>query len=233
MTSVDDIYDDDYYLNLPVDSGRIRTLSELIEFREADVVCEIGCAAGHFLAEVSPRIGSGIGLDTAAAAIAAARSISDREQLDNIRFEQIPAQEYAGVASNRATCDYVLLLDVSEHIEDADMLDIFIAAIDLLKPGGRLIIHTPNLTYWLEQLKDKGIMRQLDGHIAVRNESQYLDLLTRAGFDAPEIAGLPHYRQPMRAVDSLLMRLPLLGRLFRSRLFIVVRKTMAGQDGET
>ena len=125
--------------------------------------------------------------------------------------------------ANQSRFDYVLLLDVTEHVDDDLTLEILVAAKHLLKPGGKLIIHTPNLTYWLEQLKDRGVIQQLEGHVAVRNEAQYLELLSEAGFDAPVVTGLPHYRQPMRVVDTLLMRLPFLGRLFRSRLFIVVR----------
>ena len=60
MSAADDIYDDEYYRNLPVDSDRIRTLTDLIAFDKSDLVCEIGCAAGHFLAEIAPRIGSGV-----------------------------------------------------------------------------------------------------------------------------------------------------------------------------
>lgn len=229
----DSIYDDNYYLGLPVDSGRIRTLTERIAFRKSDVVCEIGCAAGHFLAEISPHIASGVGLDTSAAAIAAARSISDRGQLDNLRYEQISAQEFAAADANRARFDYVLLLDVTEHVDDNGTLEIFTAAKRLLKPGGQLIIHTPNLTYWLEMLKDRGVIKQLRGHIAVRDEAHYLGLLDTAGLHVLKVVGLPHYRQPMRAVDSLLMHLPILGRLFRSRLFIVVADTIARQGNES
>ena len=45
-------------------------------------------------------------------------------------------------------------------------------------------------------------------------------------YDAPlnsDVIGLAHYRQPLRSVDLLLRRIPLLGRLFRARLFIVAR----------
>ena len=103
------------------------------------------------------------------------------------------------------------------------MLGILAAAKRLLKPPGRLIVHTPNLDYWLERLKDRGVLPQLHGHIAVRNESGNVGLLEQAGLTVEAVTGLPHYRQPMRLVDWLLMRLPLLGRFFRSRLFIVAR----------
>ncbi len=223
-----EIYDDRYYLNLPVDSGRIKSLLKLLHFNGEDSVCEVGCAAGHFLAEISPIIKEGIGVDVSEPAIRAANSLKADRGLANIDFEEVSAGEFALRDGNAARFDYVLLLDVTEHIDDAVVADVFEAAKRLLKPGGMLVIHTPNLTYWIEQLKDKGVIEQLRGHIAVRNEKQYRDLIDHAGLGEPRVVGLPHYRQPLRLVDQLLMRVPYLGRLFRSRLFIEV----AAPDGQ-
>jgi len=131
---------------------------------------------------------------------------------------------------NAARFDVVLLLDVTEHIDDASVLEVLRAAKDLLKPDGTLFIHTPNLSYWLEQLKEKDVIPQLPGHIAVRDEDHYRRLIATAGFREPLVKGLPHYRQPLRTLDQLLLRIPLLGRLFRSRLFIVA--TLSGTRDE-
>jgi 2-polyprenyl-3-methyl-5-hydroxy-6-metoxy-1,4-benzoquinol methylase len=217
-----EIYDDRYYLNLPTDSGRIGSLLALLEFSDEDSVCEIGCAAGDFLAAISPVIQYGIGLDISEPAIRAANTLKDKHGLDNIEFEEISASDFALRDGNSARFDYVLLLDVTEHIDDATVASVLESARHLLKPSGSLVIHTPNLTYWIEKLKDKGIIKQLRGHIAVRNEDQYRTLIDEAGFGEPLVLGLPHYRQPFRFVDQLLSRVPLLGALFRSRLFIVV-----------
>ncbi len=221
MDSDQAIYDDDYYLNLPVDSGRIQSLLKLLDFKPNDTVCEIGCAAGHFLTEISPLIGRGIGLDVAEPAIRAAMRIKKQRGADNVEFEQVSAGDFAARDENAARFDYVLLLDVTEHIDDDTVIDVLDAAKRVLAPGGTLVVHTPNLSYWLEQLKDKGIVRQLPGHIAVRNQAHYERLLAGSGFGEPRVLGLPHYRQPLRAIDQVMSRIPLLGRMFRSRLYIV------------
>ena len=220
-----EIYDDEYYLNLPVDSDRISTLLRLLDFSPNDAVLEIGCAAGHFLAEIAPKIQSGVGLDTAQAAIGAAKRMKSRQGLHNIEFEETSAEKYASSGEHTGSFDHVLLLDVTEHIDDEVLAEVLLAANRLLKPGGYLIIHTPNLSYWLEQLKDRGIIAQLRGHVAVRNQRHYRDLIEQADFGEPRVLGLPHYRQPLRFVDSLFMWMPLLGRLFHSRLFMVVPKS--------
>ena len=222
MRRNEDIYDDRYYLSLPVDSGRIRSLRRLLTFGADDSVCEIGCAAGHFLADIAPVIGYGVGLDIMESAIRAANRLKNESGLENIEFEQVAAQDFASRDGNAGRFDYVLLLDVTEHIDDETVAGILEAAKRLLKPGGKMVIHTPNLAYWIEQAKDKSIIKQLRGHIAVRNEEQYRALICEAGFGEPQVFGLPHYRQPLRLIDQLLSRTPLLGKLFRSRLYIEV-----------
>ena len=123
-----------------------------------------------------------------------------------------------------------MLLDVTEHIDDATVAEILEAAKRLLKPGGSLVVHTPNLAYWVEHLKDKGSIQQLRGPIAVRTEEQYRELLGQAGFRDLQVLGLPHYRQPLRIADQLLSPLPVLGRLFRSRLFLVTTSPVSAEQ---
>jgi 2-polyprenyl-3-methyl-5-hydroxy-6-metoxy-1,4-benzoquinol methylase len=224
MTETSDTYDDEYYLGLPVDSGRIDAIMRLLDLQSDAVVCEIGCAAGHFLAAIAAQIGHGTGIDTAEAAIRAAERIRTEQKLENIEFAAISAQDYAAQPGRQHQCDYVFLMDVSEHIEDDLMLDVLDACRKLLSDDGRLVIHTPNLDYWLERLKDKNIVPQLEGHIAVRNFRQYEDLLQQSGFLIDQRVNLAHYRQPLRTVDSILLPIPFLGRLFASRLFIVAGK---------
>ncbi len=224
MADISDTYDEDYYLSLPVESGRIAAITRLLNLQGNEIVCEIGCAAGHFLAAIAHHIGHGTGIDTADAAIRAAIHIKDQHDLKNIDFVRISAQEYAAAPDRHDQCHYVFLMDVTEHIDDEVVLEVLGASQQLLKSDGQLVIHTPNLDYWLERLKSKNILPQLEGHIAVRNQAQYVRLLKKAGFEVVRHINLPHYRQPLRLVDSILLRIPLLGRLFASRLFVVACK---------
>jgi 2-polyprenyl-3-methyl-5-hydroxy-6-metoxy-1,4-benzoquinol methylase len=224
MTDMSDTYDENYYLGLPAESGRIAAITRLLNFQGNEIVCEIGCAAGHFLAAIAHHIGHGTGIDTADAAIRAATHIKDKHDLRNIDFVGISAQEYAAAPDRHNQCHYVFLMDVTEHIDDDVLSEVLEASRQLLKSDGQLVIHTPNLDYWLERLKSKNIVPQLEGHIAVRNQTQYVRLLEKAGFEVVRHKNLPHYRQPLRLVDSILLTVPLVGRLFASRLFVVARK---------
>ena len=224
-----EVYTDEYYRNLPVDSGRIATLVSQLELDPTDIVCEIGCAAGHFLVAIANQIKYGIGIDTAEAAIQAALQLKEARGLSNIDFMAVSAEEHSKSSHLVGEFSHVFMMDVTEHVDDEVLRGIFCAARDLLAGDGELVIHTPNRGYWLELLKDRGILPQYKGHIAVRHYHQYVGLLEEAGFAVKKNKGLPHYRQPLRMVDMLLMRVPLIGRLFVSRLFISARQVNGQQ----
>ena len=224
MSDLSMTYNDEYYRELPVDSGRIDAIVKLLDLKSDAEVCEIGCAAGHFLTSIAGQISHGTGIDTAEAAIRAANQIRVKRNLQNVDFVAISAQDYAADPDRCDQCDYVFLLDVTEHIDDNVMLEVLESSRRLLNLDGRLVIHTPNLDYWLEQLKNKNVVPQLEGHIAVRNFTQYASLLEQSGFAVERHLSLPHYRQPLRFVDAILLHVPLVSRLFASRLFVVASK---------
>jgi len=120
--------------------------------------------------------------------------------------------------------DVATALDFSEHIDDDDFITIFSAIRDSLRPGGRLYLHTPNLTFFLELLKQRGILHQFPQHIAVRDAAHNVRLLERCGFAPKQIKveEIPHYNA-MRAVHPLRL-LPGVGKFFAARLFIECRK---------
>lgn len=218
-----EIYTKDYYLRLPSDSHRIDRLVSLLDLKSSDSVCEIGCAAGHFLAAISDKVRYGIGIDTSTAAIEAASELKNSSGLHNLDFWVGSAEDYSKVTTLAGSFDYVFLMDVTEHIEDRQLISVLCATRALLSPNGKLVIHTPNLDYWLERLKDRDILPQLDGHIAVRNLAAYVEILEANGFHIQNAARLPHYRQPLTTFDRLFMNFPFIGRIFAGRLFISAR----------
>jgi len=224
MTDMSDTYDENYYLSLPAESGRIAAITRLLKLRGDEIVCEIGCAAGHFFAAIAHHFGHGTGIDTADAAIRAATHIKGKFDLRNIDFVGISAQEYAAAPDRHNQCHYVFLMDVTGQIDDDVMLEVFGASRQLLTSDGQLVIHTPDLDYRPKRQKRKNIVPQLEGHIAIRDQTQYVRLQEKTGFEVVPHKNLPPYRQALRRVDSILLHIPLVGRLFASRLFVVVRK---------
>lgn len=216
-----EFYDSEYFAGLPVESDRIRHILGHLEFGPDEQVCEFGSGLGHILFAIHGRIGFGLGVDFAAYAIEESQQRAAEAGIENLQFACVDVTSLPDDPRNAGRFDKVLLMDVTEHIDDDLMRAFLAAARAILKPGGEVIIHTPNAGYLVEILKDKGIfLKQLAGHIAVRSESHYQRLLSDEGYVVSRAVYLPHYRSPMRQLDQLMMRLPFIGRLFRSRLLL-------------
>lgn len=225
MTNPDpnrEIYDAEYFSGLPVDSARIKQIVQRIDFSQDDSVREFGTGLGHVLFAIQDRIASGLGVNFSSYAVEEAGQYGAVHEVNHIDFSCADIVDLPSDERFKHRFDKILMMDVTEQIEDDLLADFLASALTLLKPGGHVIIHTPTAEYFLEIMKNKGVFRkQLPGHIAVRRLAHYKNLLETAGFALESTRYLPYYRLPMRFVDAALMHLPLIGRLFRSRLLLV------------
>lgn len=98
-------------------------------------VVDLGCGAGFLIGALQRRgqASSVSGVDLDAASVAVARDTHPYAQI-----EQGNLLDYKG-----GPFDVAISIDVLEHMADADVPRFFQKAHDLLKPGGRLIVHTP------------------------------------------------------------------------------------------
>lgn len=105
---------------------------------------DIGSGTGYMSGLVK-QLDSNIactGIDISAKAIALAR-----QKYPEVNFVQ---EDIAAWSKSKAKFDLILSLENIEHIYN---LDEYLASIDsLLKPGGVLIVSTPNLNSWLNRL---------------------------------------------------------------------------------
>ena len=89
--------------------------------------------------------------------------------------------------------DAAFALDFSEHVYDDQFLRIFRAIRGSLKPGAALYVHTPNAEYFMERLKARGILTQVEGHVGVRDAARHEVLFRECGFTDVRVAYLAHY----------------------------------------
>jgi 2-polyprenyl-3-methyl-5-hydroxy-6-metoxy-1,4-benzoquinol methylase len=112
---------------------------ELLAPERGDCVLDVGCGSGVFSNLIARNIGVEVtGVDANKAAIAFCR----KKYLNpNLNFVQCSIDE---IAFGKLSFDKISFLEVIEHIyrrQAEETLDLF---HELLKPGGRLVLSTPN-----------------------------------------------------------------------------------------
>jgi 2-polyprenyl-6-hydroxyphenyl methylase / 3-demethylubiquinone-9 3-methyltransferase len=221
---LDDWYDEAYFDRYPKHQRRIRQILEHVNFQSTDVVCEFGCGLGHILLAISKDIAQGTGIDVSEYAISSAISAADKSAATNLNFQSIDIISLVDDEQYHQRFDKVLMMDISEHLYDDTLLDFLKSAHWVLKPGGMLLLHTPNAEYFLERMKAHNfIVKQFESHIAVRNFLQHEPILKSAGFSKVTVKYLPHYNRVLGLMDRVLMRIPIIRRLFRARILLTAR----------
>src|SRR5690606_32254570 len=170
---VADHYDDAYFADL---SERYRTRNRFARRRIANVLSllpplagrtliDLGCGMGTFTIEAAKRDALAIGIDPAPAAVQAARFVAQAERADRAYFVRADA---ARLPLGDGVADIVLAADLTEHLDDVTLARILREALRTLRPGGRLVLYTPERAHFLERLRDRGILKQDPSHIGVR-----------------------------------------------------------------
>lgn len=100
-------------------------------------VLDLGCGPGTFLGRLHPAPKRSLGLDIAPAQIAYA---NDRYCRKGLRFE---AGDVMAMRSEERF-DAVVAIEVIEHLAPVDTQPFLQRILDLLQPGGTLVLTTPN-----------------------------------------------------------------------------------------
>jgi SAM-dependent methyltransferase len=216
------IYDDRYAAEYdPHAVPRIERMRPFFELSRQDVVADFGCGNGVLLEVIGPSVRQYLGVDFSDAFVRAAEQRRDARGASNGTFYCADIVDFCRERPNQLDAGFAL--DFSEHIYDDQFVRIFTAVHGALKPGAPLYLHTPNREYFMERFRERGVLKQIDGHVGVRDARQHRELLARCGFSSVEVRYLPHYLYPASAFHWL-GRLPLVGRMFRARLFLTCRR---------
>lgn len=141
---------------------------------------DVGCGLGFFIKKASSYPNWEVtGYEVSPIAVAFAR---DKLGLSNVHVGRV---EDLGLRSG--AFDLITLWDVLEHIPEPDKLLIYLRG--LLKPNGRLLIHTPNIAFQLPKaylrhaLGISDHLLEAQDHAHMYSQVTLTQLLRRAGFN--------------------------------------------------
>ncbi|MFD6415410.1 class I SAM-dependent methyltransferase [Streptomyces sp. NPDC060194] len=216
----------DFYENptVPVASGDARTLRQARMLAAAldpgtpATVLDIGCGDGSAAATAARTLAPHrvVGVDWSQDALRRAH-----RHLDVVRGELTDG----GLPFADGAADAVLFSEVIEHLVDPD------SALDelrrVLRPGGHLMLSTPNLAAWynrglllagvqpvFSEVSLRGIHgrpgSEVVGHLRLYTARALRSLLAASGYEVVRVAGAPFHGVPgpLRPLDRLACAVP-------------------------
>ena len=199
---------------------RVKRLLRRAQLPPEATILDVGCGTGLLAQLLHGRYARYIGVDFSRAMIETARNRTSAAGLTGTVYVCGDALDV--MASHPAVFDAIFLLDISEHVPDGEWQTIINAAHSALKASGKVYLHTPNLEFFIEQLKHHGWMQQFPEHIAVRDAEANCRFFHNAGFSGIEFEKLAHYNI-LRFLHPV-SHAPLLGKYFAARLWIAANK---------
>lgn len=145
----------------------------------ADRVLDVGCSSGYLAQRLQAHGAAVVGLEVDERAAAEARRFCESVRVGDVETMDLPFEP--------ASFDVILCGDLIEHLRDPQA---FLERVrPLLKPGGRLILSTPNVANWAMRLSllfgrfrytDRGLLDRGHTHLFTRKTLQ--ECLTAAGY---------------------------------------------------
>lgn len=168
---------------------------------EKKALLDVGCATGIFLDLMARRGWDVHGVDVSEYAAAAARG----------RGVSILGRRLDDVEGSRPRFDVITLWDVIEHLENP--LAALARCYALLRPGGRLVLTTPDASSGLARLLGRRWLgfRPVGEHVFFFGKKTIRAHVEKVGFRVLRVAPVGKYFNPER----LLTRLCYYTRLFR------------------
>jgi len=119
-------------------ASKLKLVDALLPVTADDRVLDCGCGSGVVSAHLATRGAHVVGIDTNPDAVAFARSMFGSE---NLTFAETAADE---IADPLASFSKILFLEVLEHLYADQAVPILTRFRELLRPGGQLLVTTPN-----------------------------------------------------------------------------------------
>jgi 2-polyprenyl-3-methyl-5-hydroxy-6-metoxy-1,4-benzoquinol methylase len=153
---------------VPFNERRHRAHAKLLDaVGRENRVLDVGCSSGYLAAPLAARRNTIVGVELDAAAARDAQAFCEQVLLGDVETMELPLEP--------GSFDVVLLGDVIEHLHDP--VDTLRRLRRFLRPGGRLVLSTPNVANWAIRLSllagrwrytDRGILDRTHTHLFTR-----------------------------------------------------------------
>lgn len=165
-------------------------------------VLEVGCGLGHVLARLQDSH-EAYGIDISEYAVDQARMHAPRAKAEVLAVEGI------GQYGNEFF-DALIAVHVFEHLEEP--AEVAKTCFDALRPGGVLIMATPNLAAPLKARKGDRWFGYTDPtHISMKVPAVWLTMLRGVGFEVKRAFGDGMWDVPYVPVIPAILQLPIVG----------------------
>jgi 2-polyprenyl-3-methyl-5-hydroxy-6-metoxy-1,4-benzoquinol methylase len=166
---------------VPLNERRRRAHAKLLDaVGSGRRVLDVGCSSGYLARPLAGRGNTIVGIELDPAAARAAEAYCERVLVGDVETMELPL--------TRGSFDIVLCGDVVEHLRDPETT---LARLrPLLRPGGRLVLSTPNVANWAIRLSllagrwrytDRGILDR--SHTYLFTRATLAEAIERAGYE--------------------------------------------------
>ncbi len=160
MNILPENYDENYYLEecdgfqeylsstneIP---QRLKAILKFADIKREMKILDVGCGRGEIIRECARRDIFAVGIDYSLAAISLAKKALLDNQNSYTKYVFLLLGDVNELPFQSNYFDRVIMSDVIEHIEMARLTKALSEVKRILKPGGKLLIHTmPNLWYY-------------------------------------------------------------------------------------
>jgi 2-polyprenyl-3-methyl-5-hydroxy-6-metoxy-1,4-benzoquinol methylase len=147
-------------------------LDTIARFKYSGAVLDIGCAFGDFLSVARERGWDVYGIELSAHAAAEAGK--------KIGSERVFQSDFINARLPQKTFDLITMIDVLEH--EQDVASFLKRAYDLLKPGGLVVIFTPDMDSLSRKIMQRSWPHFNREHVIYFSRSGIGDILAKKGF---------------------------------------------------